>query len=290
MKSQTIIQYLIKRINDLGVSEFFGVPGDYNFNILEEIGFNPDTKWVGCCNELNAGYAADGYARIKGMGAVVTTFGVGELSAINAVAGSYAEEVPIIKIVGIPKRKAVDSARVLHHCVGRPDYDVFCEIYSKITKYSVILSEENAQKEIETALSIAYNDKKPVYIALYDDLCKLPIKMTQKSFEKLKSNQKKLNSAVNIITERFNKSKKPVIISEYPILRYGLEEQMNEFVKKSGAMATTLIMGKSSVNENLDNYIGLYCGNMISKKTAELDEKSDGVVVFGILMTDFNSL
>ena len=93
-----IAEYLVKKLEELGVNDFFGLPGDYNFNILYAIENNPDTSWIGCTNELNAGYAADGYARQRGFGAVVTTYGVGELSSINAIAGcssafsGYAQE------------------------------------------------------------------------------------------------------------------------------------------------------------------------------------------------------
>ncbi len=289
MEKMTIIQYLIKRINELGVEEFFGVPGDYNFNIIEEIQRNSETKWIGCCNELNAGYAADGYSRIKGFGAVLTTFGVGELSAINAVAGSYAESVPVIKLVGMPKRKSVDAGKVLHHSLGRADYDVFYEIYSKVTAHSVILSEENAQEEIEQALAVAYNQKKPVYIGLYDDLCLKPISITGETFEPLKSNENNLNSAINHILSLLEDSKKPLIISDFWVLRLGLEKQMQELVDNSGFMSTTLAMGKGAINENSKNYIGLYCGDLISKETAKIAESADCVLGFGLLMTDFNS-
>ena len=90
-------EYLVKKLEELGVNDFFGVPGDYNFNLLYAVENNPKTNWIGCTNELNAGYAADGYARVKGYGAIVTTYGVGELSAINAIAGSYAEYFPVVK-------------------------------------------------------------------------------------------------------------------------------------------------------------------------------------------------
>ena len=96
-------EYLVKKLEELGITDFFGVPGDYNFNILYAIENNPETNWIGCTNELNAGYAADGYAREKGFGALVTTYGVGELSALNAVAGSFAENVPDAVIKRIAK-------------------------------------------------------------------------------------------------------------------------------------------------------------------------------------------
>ena len=105
MSKITVIDYLIKQLEHLGINDIFGLPGDFNFNIIEAIEKNKNTSWIGCTNELNAGYAADGYARVKGYGALVTTYGVGELSAINAIAGSFAEYVPVIKIVGTPSTK-----------------------------------------------------------------------------------------------------------------------------------------------------------------------------------------
>ena len=108
-------EYLVKKLEELGINEFFGLPGDYNFNILYAIENNPNTNWIGCTNELNAGYAADGYARERGFGALVTTYGVGELSVMNAIAGSFAENVPVIHIVGTPTTKCVANKTRVHH-------------------------------------------------------------------------------------------------------------------------------------------------------------------------------
>ena len=100
-------EYLVKKLEELGINDFFGLPGDYNFNILYAIENNPNTNWIGCTNELNAGYAADGYARERGFGALVTTYGVGELSAMNSIAGSFAENIPVIHIVGTPTTNCI---------------------------------------------------------------------------------------------------------------------------------------------------------------------------------------
>lgn len=97
-----VVDFLIQELSKLGITHFFGLPGDYCFKIINAIDNNPETAWVGCTNELNAGYAADGYARLNGYGALVTTYNVGELSAINAIGGSMAENVPVIHIVGAP--------------------------------------------------------------------------------------------------------------------------------------------------------------------------------------------
>ena len=134
MATPTVAEYLVERLGELGVTDFFGLPGDFNFNIVSSIERSAKARWIGTSNELNAGYAADGYARVKGFGAVVTTFGVGELSAINAVAGSYSEFVPVFHIAGSPAMSVQSAHRVIHHTLGNGDYGVYQRMYSEVTE------------------------------------------------------------------------------------------------------------------------------------------------------------
>src|SRR5271154_5399502 len=92
---ETIGDFLLRRLRELGISNIFGVAGDFNLEFLEQLEETPGMHWIGCCNELNAAYAADGYARIKGIAALSTTYGVGELGALAGVAGAYAEHLPL---------------------------------------------------------------------------------------------------------------------------------------------------------------------------------------------------
>ena len=121
----TIGDYLLDRLVDCGIDRLFGVPGDYNLQFLDSVIAQQSLGWVGCANELNAAYAADGYARIKGAGALLTTYGVGELSALNGVAGSYAEHVPVLHIVGAPCTGAQQRGELLHHTLGDGDFSHF---------------------------------------------------------------------------------------------------------------------------------------------------------------------
>ena len=127
----TVGDYLLDRLAELGVTEIFGVPGDYQLEFLDHIVAHPRIHWVGGANELNAGYAADGYGRLRGMAALVTTFGVGELSAANAVAGSYAEHVPVVHIVGAPSKDTQGARRVVHHTLGDGDFEHFLRMSLK---------------------------------------------------------------------------------------------------------------------------------------------------------------
>ena len=126
----TVAEYLLLRLKEIGVDEMFGVPGDFVMGFFNQI-IKSDIKYIGTCNELNAAYAADGYARIKGIGAFATTFGVGELSAINGVAGSFAERVPVVVITGSPSTISFKNRPLLHHTLG--DYQIPLKMFQKIT-------------------------------------------------------------------------------------------------------------------------------------------------------------
>ena len=125
---KTVIQYVLGRLKDIGIDDIFAVAGDFAFPIHDAIVQDPDISYIGCCNELNAGYAADGYARIRGVGAVSTTYGVGELSAISAVGGSYAENVPIFHLVGMPATAAQHKRELVHHTLGNGEFEFFVKM------------------------------------------------------------------------------------------------------------------------------------------------------------------
>ena len=131
--------YLLDRLAELGVNHLFGVPGDFNLQFLDDVLAHPDISWVGNANELNAGYAADGYARIRGVGALLTTYGVGELSAINATAGSYAENVPVIHIVGAPSLAAQNAHLRMHHTLGDGDFQHFVRMAAEVSAATAVL-------------------------------------------------------------------------------------------------------------------------------------------------------
>src|ERR1700680_2740274 len=99
---KTVIQHVLSRLRDIGIKDVFGVAGDFAFPIGDAVCSDPNLRWIGSCNELNAAYAADGYARVHGKAALSTTYGVGELSAINGIAGAYAEYLPVFHLVGMP--------------------------------------------------------------------------------------------------------------------------------------------------------------------------------------------
>ena len=168
--------YLAKRLERVGIKHYFGVPGDYNLILLDELLKNKNLQFIGCCNELNAGYAADGYSRANGLAALVVTFSVGGLSALNAVAGAYSEDHPIVVISGGPNTNSEPENQLLHHTLGEIRYSYQRDIYSEVTKEAVIIKHiADAPYQIDTAIQTSLEKQKPVYIEIPCNIAGLQI-------------------------------------------------------------------------------------------------------------------
>jgi pyruvate decarboxylase len=162
--------YIFRRLHELGIRSVFGVPGDYELALLDLVTDN-DLAWKGNPNELIASYAADGYARVNGVGAFITTFGPGELSAYCGMAGHYAEFVPVVHIVGYPTVDAVRSQKIMHHSLGDGRFDMYESMAKAITAATVVINyAPTAAQEIDLALSTMMCESRPVYIGLSVDI------------------------------------------------------------------------------------------------------------------------
>lgn len=281
-------EYIVRKLEELGVNDFFGLPGDYNFNILYAIENNPNTNWIGCTNELNAGYAADGYARERGYGALVTTYGVGELSAMNAIAGSFAENVPVIHIVGTPSTKCIaDKTRVHHNFVEVQPY-AYAEAFKNVCETTAFLNRDNAKLEIDRVLKVFVKERKPVYIAIPLDIAKMEISDRDIDYNWI-SNPETLSQVVNLISEKINKSKKPVILGDTLIKRFDARIEYKEFVEKSGIPTTNFFMGTNLVNSDSKNYIGTYFSKFANPIAQKYLEETDCLIAVGAIYSDLNS-
>lgn len=281
-------EYLVQQLEKLGVNDFFGLPGDYNFNILYAIENNPNTNWIGCTNELNAGYAADGYAREKGFGALVTTYGVGELSAVNAIAGSYAENVPVIHIVGVPSTKCISNKTRVHHNFQEVTPFAYVEIHKNITETTAFLTRDNAKMEIDRVIKTFVKERKPVYIAIPIDIAKMEI--SDKNFDyNWSSNTETLTKVVDIIVEKIHKSMKPVILGDTLVKRFNSREEYKNLVKKSKIPATNFLMGTNLVDMDIDNNLGTYYAGLQNPMAQKYLEETDCLIAVGAIYSDLNS-
>jgi Pyruvate decarboxylase and related thiamine pyrophosphate-requiring enzymes len=286
---QTVGYYLFDCLKKEGISEIFGVPGDYNFSLLNVLEKYQDIDFISCRNELNAGYATDSYARIKGIGALITTFGVGELSACNAIAGSYCEGVPVIHIVGAPKTMIQQEHKQMHHTLLDGDFDVFRKLSEHITEYNAIITPENATLEIPLAIQKAKENKKPVYLLLATDIVSKNVIKRPHILESKQTNQKNLQTAVKHIEQMLMQSKNPLLISGIFVSRYNLKSQVEQIVQNFNLPATTMMMGKGSFDESNKNYIGLYAGSLGSKEVQNIVETSDCILAIGTIWSDYNT-
>ena len=285
----TVADYLVKKLKFLGIKNVFGLPGDYNFNILDAIIKDDEINWVNSTNELNASYSSDGYARINGYGAVVTTYGVGELSAINGIAGSMAENVPVIHIAGVPKTSFIEKNIIVHHNFSNPNYYLFENAYKNVVETTAYLNFENAKKEIDRVFNVFVNEKKPVYIAIPVDVCEFLI--DDYGFDKIeykKSDEKALNETVSEIISLIEKAKNPIIFFDYLCKRYNLKNEIKEFINKTNMKFGTLLMGKGIIDETNPNFTGVNGGNLSSFVQNEI-KKSDLIITAGYLNADLNT-
>ena len=265
--TQTIdlAEFLFRRLYQVGLRAIHGVPGDYNLTALDYV--KPaGLEWVGNCNELNAGYAADGYGRIKGIGALITTFGVGELSAINAIAGAYAERSPVVHIVGTPSRGLQQRGARLHHslCNGSPDdYSIFADMCSKITvAQENLMDASTAPYQIDQALIACLRHKRPIYIRLPADMveAKVPASALSKPLDaSIDPNDADAEeAAAEAILQRIYQAKQPFILVDAGASRFSIAAETNELVKATGFPTATTPFGKGIVNETIRNFHGVY--------------------------------
>ncbi|CAA90807.2 pyruvate decarboxylase [Schizosaccharomyces pombe] len=289
-------EYLFKRLEQLGVKSILGVPGDFNLALLDLIEKVGDEKfrWVGNTNELNGAYAADGYARVNGLSAIVTTFGVGELSAINGVAGSYAEHVPVVHIVGMPSTKVQDTGALLHHTLGDGDFRTFMDMFKKVSAYSIMIDNGNdAAEKIDEALSICYKKARPVYIGIPSDAGYFKASSSNLG-KRLKLEEDTNDPAVeqeviNHISEMVVNAKKPVILIDACAVRHRVVPEVHELIKLTHFPTYVTPMGKSAIDETSQFFDGVYVGSISDPEVKDRIESTDLLLSIGALKSDFNT-
>lgn len=285
----TVIQYLLDRLKQLGIRDIFGVPGDFAFPINNAICDDKELRWIGCCNELNAAYAADGYARIKGMSALSTTFGVGELSALCGIAGSYAEYNLVFHIVGMPKMDAQKKHDIVHHSLGDGESSTFMEMAALVVCAETMLTPENCVQEVERVIAAALENRRPVYIAIPHDYANANISSFAAPAEiPMKSDPATLEEVVSIIVNKLSNAKQACIMPGFLIDRFGLKDLAMAVINASGLPYVTMALDKTVLDETTSSYLGLYMGQLINPEIREFVESCDCILTIGAILSDVN--
>ncbi|EAA9516495.1 indolepyruvate decarboxylase [Salmonella enterica subsp. salamae] len=284
----TVADYLLDRLAGCGIGHLFGVPGDYNLQFLDHVIDHPTLRWVGCANELNAAYAADGYARMSGAGALLTTFGVGELSAINGIAGSYAEYVPVLHIVGAPCSAAQQRGELMHHTLGDGDFRHFYRMSQAISAASAILDEQNACFETDRVLGEMLAARRPGYIMLPADVAKkTAIPPTEALTLPAHETQSGVETAFRYHARQcLMNSRRVALLADFLAGRFGLRPLLQRWMAETPIAHATLLMGKGLFDEQHPNFVGTYSAGASSKEVRQAIEDADRVICVGTRFVD----
>ncbi|MFZ0894977.1 MAG: thiamine pyrophosphate-binding protein [Candidatus Nitrosopolaris sp.] len=310
---QTVGEYLIQALYSRGARHIFGVPGDYVLGFYHVLSQSNKLKIINTCDEQGAGFAADAYARVNGLGAVCITYCVGGFKVVNPTAQAFAEKSPLVVISGAPGIQERKKNALLHHKVR--NFDTQLEIFKQITVDSILIDDTTtASQRIDRVLSSVLRYKRPAYIELPRDMVSVPIftpqqeqhqkKQLQQEQEQQRAypsspNETKMEiectsdlisiyEALLEATAMINSSNKPVIVVGIEIHRFGLQEKLLQLIVKTGIPFVSTVLSKSVINEDHPSFLGVYEGAMGYESVREYVESSDCLILLGALMTDIN--
>ncbi len=283
----TIGSYLIDRLHAMGVDHVFGIPGDYILTLYKMLEESP-IEIVGMTREDSAGFAADAYARVRGLGCLCVTYCVGGLSACNSVAGAYAEKSPVVVLTGSPGMGERVKNPLLHHKVK--DFSTQFEVYEKITVASAVLDDPlTAFHEIDRVLAAAVRYKRPVYLEIPRDLILAePVVPHKAPLGLPPSDPDALREAVEEAASLLAAAKRPMILADVEIHRFGLQDELLALAEGAGLPIATTILGKSVISEGHPLFVGVYEGAMGRAEVAECVEEADCLLMLGCFLTDIN--
>ena len=296
----TVIQYVLSRLKDLDVTEAFGCPGDFVYPVCDAICDDSEINWINCANELNASYAADGYARTKGVGLVVSTYGAGELCTLGGLAGAHAESSKVVSLTGMPGRNEWKGYRT-HHMISDqpPHYDLFLKMTEPLTaggNGAVIITPENCVAETERLIAAMLYHSKPIYMAFPRDVPHLPVVMPEGDLDtplaNPQSNSDSLEHVVRDITERVTNANKACILPGYLLRRYNCVPTAKALIEASGLPFFVGLQDKGMIGEDHPQFAGVYMGHwtgFADPAVSEFVEGCDCIVGLGPENHEFNN-
>ena len=290
----TVGSYLARRLEQIGLKHYFVVPGDYNLVLLDQLLVNKNVEQIGCCNELNASYAAEAYARVNGCGAVVTTFNVGAFSALNGVAGAYAERLPVIFVSAGHNTNDPSANHIIHHTIGTHDFSYQYEMFRQVTCAAVrVLHPDNAPSMIDHAISTALRERRPAYIEIASNLSNAPCPEPA-PFETIlaseDSNSRALASAVDRATALIAGAKKPLLLAGAHLrCSYGAIDAFRDVAEALGCAVAVMPDAKGFFPEDHPQYIGTYWGPVSSPGCEAILDWADVVLAAGPVFSDYTT-
>jgi len=289
--SVSVGDYLLVRLRELGIRHVFGVPGDFNLGVLEQLLKHSELRWVGCCNELNAAYAADGYARLRGVSALLTAYGVGELSTVNGIAGAYAERVPVVAITGAPPLSHLQKRSVIHHSLGDGDFGNTLASMAPFTVAQAVLTQANAPQEIDRVLRTCLRERRPVYLQLPSDVTfqQVPAPEAPLVHEALRSDPDTLRLLLAELVPRLRSARRCALLVDSDIQRFGLAPRVLALAEAARLPIALLSSARGLVDEAHPAFLGFYGGRLSDPYVRDWVDGADCVVALGTRFTDLNT-
>ena len=297
MTQPSVAEYVLTRIAELGIDKIFGVPGDYAFAIDDAVEQVAGLQWVGCANELNAAYAADGFARIRGAAMLTTTYGVGELSALNGVMGSKAHRLPVFHLVGMPSERIQRLGLITHHNLGDTRYDRYVPISGVACCVTAVLTPDNCIDELERVIREALRQSMPAYIAISEVHGSMPVIGTPVrgvplgEITRQRSDPQELEAAVAAILSKLAAAESPLAFMTALTSRYGVSDKAAALITKANLPVALTSYDKGVLDESMPQYLGQYAAeNSQPPSVRDAVEQADLILdIGGVLLTELNT-
>lgn len=287
---RTIGSLVIDRLRALGVEHVFGIPGDYVLTFYKLLEQSP-LHLVGTTREDCAGFAADAYARIRGVGALCVTYCVGGLSTVNAVACAYAERSPVVVLTGSPGLSERARNPYLHHMVR--DFETQKEVFEKVTVAAVVLDDPlTAARQLDHAIAALTRYRRPIYVEIPRDLvhARLPVAAPASTIAEEATDPAVLAEALGEVRSMLVSAKRPVILAGAEAGRYGLQDELVRLVERFNMPVASTLHGKSVISEDHPSYVGVYGGLIGREEVLQFVHDSDCLLILGSILSDVDVL
>ncbi len=286
----TVGDYIVERLAQEGITECFGVAGDYVFRLCDAVVRNQSVKWIGCSNELDAAYAADGYARVRGCAMLMTTYAVGELSALNGVMGAKAEHSCVFHLVGMQTMRHQRVQKITHHTLGDGVFQNFANISAQAACVSAVMTPDNCIPEMERVIGTARAESRPAYILVASDYAVTPVTPCDAKPYPKPASSPELARAIDAISERIEAARSVAVLPAYTVARFKLEGKLRALIEKLGCPYATMAMDKGVLPESHPQFAGMYSGAVSSPEVIKIVEDADVVIdAGGVCFHDINT-
>ena len=257
-KQPTVANYIVARLAREGITDCFGVAGDFAFKLNDAVARSETIRWIGCSNELGAAYAADGYARVRGCSMLLTTYAVGELSALNGVMGAKAERSCVFHLVGMPTMRKQRVRQIVHHTLGDGEFQNFANISAQAACVSAVITPDNCAHEMERLIATARAESRPAYILVAADYAVTPVTGTAPIPYPKPASGPDLAKAVAAIAERVRAARSVAVLPAFTVSRFKLQDSLLALIEALGCPFAAMAMDKGVLCETHPQFVGMY--------------------------------